>query len=72
MMYNPCAVDMAEELGMDPEDFSDPFTEDFAITFNPRKQYNIGTIRPEHGSRDIIGDYMHTFFALSKHNPDVY
>ena len=60
MMYDPCAIDIAEELGMDTEDFSDPFAEGFPITFNSRKQYNVTT---EHGSPDAIGDYMHTFFS---------
>lgn len=69
MMYDPCAIEMAEELGMDPEDFSDPFAaEDSAIAFNPRNQYHIANIRPEHGSPDAIGGYMRTFFASSDTN----
>ena len=54
MYYDPCAIEIEEELGMDLEDFGDSFAEDPAIVFNPRTQYNIG-------SSDAFGDYMHIF-----------
>lgn len=57
-MYDPCAIEMAEELGMDPEDFSDPYAEDSGVAFNSH-QYSAANIRPEYGFRDDIGDYMH-------------
>jgi hypothetical protein len=58
IMYDPSTIELALEMGLDPEDFStgtsDAFADDSGVAFHQRSQYP-----PQYDDfQDDIGDYM--------------
>ena len=65
-MYDPSTIELALEMGLDPEDFStgtsDPFADDSGVAFHQRSQYP-----PQHDDfQDDIGDYMHLLMTICR------
>lgn len=62
-MYHPDTIELAQEMGLDPEDFSasDPFADDSGVSFRKRNQYDRSTHPSQYDDfQDDIGDYMRT------------